>query len=381
MGVVMSANNAKSRRRDVLDGLRGLAAIAVIFLHGSEIFLLPWVPRNAYLAVDFFFLLSGYVLAKNFDRRLRAGWISSFMSLRLIRLYPLVVAGSFIGFVVLLCRSVLARALSLQEVTANSICSLLLLPTPPLFRSTWSIYPNDPPLWSLFYELLVNLLYAVIGRWLTDRRLAVLVVAAALALGSTVVILGTADFALDHFELAGLRVLFSFFLGVGMYRVQQAASLQPLWGVVSRGSGLVVPLSFLILAVVFFSPVPLSADYALVSIFVVFPVLLALAQASEGGRWSGIFLWLGLISYPIYALHQPFFRLASGVLFHSSPLPTRLMGFAGATLAAVLLAWISAVAYDAPVRAWLTALTSGRGLPAGGGARRIGAAARPSPRR
>jgi peptidoglycan/LPS O-acetylase OafA/YrhL len=88
-----------STRLTTLDGLRGLAALAVVLLHCSELFVLDWVPHNAYLAVDFFFLLSGYVLARGFERKLRQGWAIDFLRRRLIRLYPLVVAGSLIGFV------------------------------------------------------------------------------------------------------------------------------------------------------------------------------------------------------------------------------------------------------------------------------------------
>jgi peptidoglycan/LPS O-acetylase OafA/YrhL len=362
------------RRLANLDGLRGLAAVAVVSLHGSEIFGGPWKPFNAYLAVDFFFLLSGYVLARTFDVRLRAGWAWAFMARRLIRLYPLIVAGSAVGFLVLALRSIIAHALPLQQVALNTLCSLLLLPTPPVFSATWSIYPNDPPLWSLFYELLANFAYAMLAPWLSNRRLAVLIALSAVPLVAAIVTFDSADFALDHFQLGGLRVLFSFFLGVAFFRAEALAPHRKvrIHGPLTRN--LVTALTFLVLGGVLFSPAPLSATYALVSIFLLFPALLLLALEFQAAVLQRTFVFLGAVSYPIYALHQPFFRLVSGAFVHTAALPWRLTALAISFGAILLLAWLSTIFYDTPVRGWLSARLLGAPQRRPGGILDVGAA-------
>jgi peptidoglycan/LPS O-acetylase OafA/YrhL len=277
------------------------------------------------------------------------------MARRLIRLYPFIAAGSAVGFLVLTLRSVLAHALPLKQVALHTLCSMLLLPTPPVFSATWSIYPNDPPLWSLFYELLANFAYAMLAPRLSNRRLAVLVALAAIPLVTAIVIVKSADFALDHFELGGLRVLFSFFLGVAFFRAESLVSFRWIRRQGPLVRALVTALTFLALAGVLFSPAPLSAPYALAAIFLVFPILLFLALEFQSAIMQTTFIFLGAVSYPIYALHQPFFRLVSGTFVHTAALPWRLTALAIAFGAILLLAWLSTILYDAPVRRWLSA--------------------------
>lgn len=348
-------------------------------LHGAEIFVSPWVPYNAYLAVDFFFLLSGYVLARGFDDRLRAGWAAPFMVRRLIRLYPFVVAGSLIGGLMLLLRSILAHALPLSLVGLHTACSLLLAPTPPILSQNWSIYPNDPPLWSLFYELLANLAYALLAPWLSNRVLAVILAASAGAFAGAILIFHSADFSLDHFEFGGVRVTFSFFLGVAFFRLEGHL---PAWlGCDQRPAtrNLVTALSFLVLAAVLFSPAKLSAAYALVSIFLVFPALLLLALRFETAALRRTFVFLGAVSYPVYALHHPFFRLMSGVFVHNAALPLRMIGLSFSVVGAVALAWLADRFYDAPIRRWLIAHLLIRSQRRTGGVRDLAAASPSAP--
>ncbi len=89
----MASAAERSIKFTVLDGLRGVAALCVVQTHTQDLLLGDTLP-TAYLAVDLFFLLSGFVLAHAYEERLRQGMtLHRFMLARLVRLYPLYLAG------------------------------------------------------------------------------------------------------------------------------------------------------------------------------------------------------------------------------------------------------------------------------------------------
>jgi peptidoglycan/LPS O-acetylase OafA/YrhL len=341
----------KNDRLTNLDGMRGLAAIAVATMHGCVAFNLNWGPKHAYLAVDFFFLLSGYVIARAFDRRLQQGWVIGFLQARMIRLYPIIVVGSLMGFLVLIGRNVSTHSVTIAQALLDTVCSLLVIPTPPLLSQEWRIYPADPPLWSLFYELAANVLYAVTAPLLRHMHLWLIVCLSAFGLACAAVLLNGDGFGLVHFELGSLRVVFSFFLGVAFYRALGPNPQRYRLPIVAT------PLIFAILATVLFAPGPLGWAYDLVAVFVLFPAILILALMSNPGRnWlQAAFVNLGLASYPLYVVHVPFFWLVSKVLFHNSGPSLRVFGMASSLAVVLALSWLLAKFYDQPVRGWLTA--------------------------
>jgi peptidoglycan/LPS O-acetylase OafA/YrhL len=349
----------KNDRLATLDGLRGLAAIAVALFHGSAIFNLGWIPRHAYLAVDFFFLLSGYVIGRSFDRRLQQGWVIGFLRRRLIRLYPFIVAGSLIGFLELVLDGVFGRTLSISQAGLDLVSALFLIPTPPLISNGWRIFPVDPPLWSLFFEAAAYVAYAVAAPFLRNRYLWLMVGVSGLALAWAMFAGNGDDFGLVNFRLAGLRVTFSFFLGVALYR---ALGPKPKHFAMPF---IATPMIFIVLVVVLLSPMPLGWIGDFVAVFAVFPCLLVFALIANpgGGRSRAASFTFGLTSYPVYAIHFPLFRLAYEALFRKFDLTGRTLGMV-ATLAAVLfLSWLLAVLYDRPLRRWLSAVTSGPDSP------------------
>jgi peptidoglycan/LPS O-acetylase OafA/YrhL len=343
-----------SDRLAALDGLRGLAAMAVALLHGSTVFNLSWSPIHAYLAVDFFFLLSGYVIARAFEKRLRQGWMVGFLRRRFIRLYPIIVVGSLIGFLELTTQSVRAHTLSISQAILDLVCSLLVIPTPPLISHHWRLYPVDAPLWSLFFEITVNVVYAAIAAYLYDRRLWLLVLVAGVALGCAIISFEGADFGLIHFKIAGLRVLFSFFLGVALYRAMDSKPDQ-------RSAPFIVTLLNMgVLALILLAPAAPGWTYDLMAIFVVFPaVLVAALRANPGGeRWQSGCRIAGLLSYPLYAIHLPLFLIARGNLFEEPDQIGRSLAFAMSLTAVLLLSWLLARFFDQPVRRLVSQLTS-----------------------
>ena len=114
------------RHFEVLDGLRGTAAFAVVLFHIFE-WLFPRYAdnplRHAYLAVDFFFMLSGFVIGYAYDDRWPKMKIGEFLRTRLIRLHPLVLLGVAIGVFGLLVRPVSRRSAKCKYMENASWCS------------------------------------------------------------------------------------------------------------------------------------------------------------------------------------------------------------------------------------------------------------------
>ena len=171
--------NARQHYFHLLDGLRGIAALIVMFRH-TGYFWGGWTIPQSYLAVDLFFVLSGVVVANAYEARLRAGLAPArFALLRLIRLYPLYLLGSLIGLV-----PVVAALLGLAPSSLASPLPLVLLAAALLLPlvSDPNLFPLNTPAWSLFFEMLANLAYAAMLRHLHCALLAALLLASALGL-------------------------------------------------------------------------------------------------------------------------------------------------------------------------------------------------------
>ena len=170
-------------RFEALDMLRGLAAVLIVVFHAywTSDAANPW--NKAWLGVDLFFALSGFVLAHAYLGRLRAGMpLTTFMRLRAIRLYPLYIAGTLIG----------AAMWWLLQIRAGEVPDLRLLaltlgwqtaflPVPPTHSIDGNLfYPLNGPACSLFFELVINLCLALSARFLRPAVLAVIITAAAI---------------------------------------------------------------------------------------------------------------------------------------------------------------------------------------------------------
>jgi peptidoglycan/LPS O-acetylase OafA/YrhL len=288
----------KRHRLPLLDGLRGVAAIMVMLHHRSGLYGAAWPLPRAYLAVDFFFMLSGLVLTPAFEPRLRTGLSPErFLMRRIIRLWPVLAAGVVIGGL----HAMVHQGRMGGWPLAATLAGLLMLPLP---QGPGGLYRLDGPQWSIAFELLANWLHARLLVRLKDG--AVL----GLALLSGAVML----WQIAHFGSAAqgdttgnwwggfARVTYAYALGVWMGRrmmtAQTSPTPQPLWWVAA------LPLP-LVLGLIPLAPIGKVWGDGL-AVFALLPAALWwAARASIPAGAARLCGWLGALSYPLYALHAP----------------------------------------------------------------------------
>lgn len=303
---------AKGSRFVALDGLRGVAAIMVMLLHATREASFPSPVQSAYLAVDLFFLLSGFVLAHAYGAKLANGfrvW-RDFMGQRFLRLWPLYIAGLLAGLLLHLYGLWKGwNTDGIASVINAFMTNAAFLPAiPPLESDRYAGFPFNPPAWSLFSEMAVNVAFAYFVRF---PRLAPFVVVTALS-GVLLIVVGISHEGLEvgsnlpHTHLGLVRATFSFFLGVLIYQHRERLSQFRL--------SIPLPLALAVLAAICMVPSGLgmpTAIFDLVAVMVVFPALLAL---SAGAAPRGVIAVgsdiLGKASYPLYIIHWPLLAAA-----------------------------------------------------------------------
>jgi peptidoglycan/LPS O-acetylase OafA/YrhL len=336
-----------------LDGLRGVAAVLVVPRHVGEIAGGVSFPES-FLAVDLFFLLSGFVIAYAYDERLARGDnILRFLGIRLIRLYPLYLLGIMTG---LLYRVGSAYA-GTPGWTAARIGEALLLGVLMIPKSPYTSVGSsalDGPTWTLLPELVANLVYAAFHRLLNRMALVVIVALGAAGMVWSRLMFGTLDAGWDpdHWPVAAARLTFSFFGGALVFRLLgDRRRLRP-WTAWTC-------LAIAAVALAATPPEPLQAAYELVLVLALFPTVLCVACLSEPGpRAAALFRFLGLISYAVYVLHEPAGALVGRALQRGARLNLEdpwtaniaLVGFLALLVAGT---WLVDRYYDTPVRRWL----------------------------
>lgn len=349
----MSDSRPASRRHYVfLDGLRGVAAIMVLLLHWFEGHGRDWFGSGL-LAVDFFFILSGFVVAFAYEQRLlREGKSARFVRQRFIRLYPLIAAGVLLGFVRF-------AMLAFQEGASPFNASLLaqLAQGLAMIPFDWSggvsdFFPLNNALWSLHFEFIAYLAFWMILYRMSTAGLAVIAaVAAAGCYAWAAMTFGNADLGdgTTGYIHAFSRVAFSFTLGMIVYRLRDRIAKAALPG--GRWLALVL-VAALILPRTMLPPLAVMALLALV-----FPYVIAAGTKVETGSRAGFEKLLGDLSYPLYALHVPLIWTMSGACkalgigFAADPLLNGIF-ILPATL---IISYAAFILYDRPLRRWLTA--------------------------
>jgi peptidoglycan/LPS O-acetylase OafA/YrhL len=338
-------------RFTALDGMRGVAAIAVVLFHIGRAFGTDLFPKG-YLAVDLFFALSGFVLSYSYDRRFAAGMkASTFFRLRVIRLMPLYWLGWMLGAIVLIASPTTAGMhgdLTVMHRFVAAFLNFFLLPYP-IKGEFNDLFPLDGPGWSLFYELFfANIIFALGWKVLRGKKLALFILVSVVWLAAGVRLHRGIDFGslIDLYQYAPARVLASFFIGVAVHRGHLRTKLPrvPAWVVMVLVLG-----SF---CVQLDGPVGILFD--MFCVLVGYPVMIALgAVAKEKNPRAGALL--GDTSYALYATHYPVLcAVASliknaGVIWHAAyalPLAAALFG----------MGFLFHQYFDGPARAQLARL-------------------------
>lgn len=332
-----------------LDGCRGVAALIVVLLHAST----PFWPKAmifANLAVDFFFMLSAFVLMHAYADRIRAGLgLKRFLYIRWLRLFPLHATGLLLGLLLFAGRYGFT-----PEAVFSFALNLVFLPSPHVLAEGWpSAFGLNIPAWSLAFEWLANLLLILVFVRLSPRTMryvtaVVGVLYAAQLLGLQKLWAGG---SFDDLHLGVLRVLYPFSLGICLWHAWKAgpATTEP-----PHRAGMLLAL----LIAVLLAPSGSStwnAAFMFCAISLAFPLIIRIgANVATRGHAAGIMLFLGHISYGLYVTHAAVLRVFTTIWRTIQPDPALLpLLMLIETALAVLLAWLLTRWFDAPARAGL----------------------------
>ncbi|MEG0797109.1 MAG: acyltransferase [Odoribacter sp.] len=352
---------------DLLDGLRGVAAVMVVCFHLFEAFATSHLDQqinHGYLAVDFFFILSGFVIGYAYDDRWGTMKTKDFIKRRIIRLQPMVVMGAIIGGIMFYFQGCSVWDVSKVTIVALLVATFinaLLLPATPAteIRGLGEMYPLNGPTWSLFFEYIGNLLYVLFIRKFSTRMLALLVFIAGCGL-AIFAIGGPYGDICAGFQLTGrefsagfLRLLFSFSAGLLLFRLFKPVRVKGAFWICS-------------LALIVIMAIPriggaehlwINGLFDVGAVVLLFPVLVYLGASGKTTDkiTTRICRFLGNISYPLYMVHYPFIYLyyawvKNNHLTFQQSLPGALAVIGGS----ILLAYLCLKLYDIPLRKYLT---------------------------
>jgi peptidoglycan/LPS O-acetylase OafA/YrhL len=372
---------------EILDGLRGVAAIMILIYHIFETHTIfttkNLIIGHGYLAVDFFFVLSGFVIGYAYDDRWGKMSIKAFVKRRLIRLHPMVIFGMVLGAVLfyfgapqevhLMKESTfdLIEGTQVWQMLLYLLLGILLIPTPACMdiRGWEEMHTLDAPAWSLFFEYIANILYALFIRRFSKIALAILVFLSACATVYLAVFIkgdvsGGWTFDGEHLHIGFTRLIYPFFAGLLLYRLGKLTHIKNafLW-------------CTLLLIAVFVVPHIGTKEHSMMNgiyeaaiIIFVFPLVVYLGASSEikGKTASKICKFLGDISYPVYLVNYPLIYIytrwvegRSYDLYGKIPvtdtipvtetIPQALIVFFGT----IAISYGALKLYDEPVRNWL----------------------------
>lgn len=353
----------------ILDGLRGVAALMVVAFHIFEAHAtshLDQVINHGYLAVDFFFLLSGFVIGYAYDDRWHTMTIGNFFKRRLIRLQPMVIMGMLIGALLFYFQDSPALWPSIHEVPVWKMLLVMvigftLIPVPPSLdiRGWVEMHPLNGPGWSLFYEYIANIMYALFVRKFSNTALSILVFVAGCALIHLAVtspkgdIVGGWSLEPEQIHIGFARMIYPFFAGLLLFRTGKLIHVKNAFFWCS----LLVIIALAMPRIGGSENLWLNGLYESGVVILFFPLIIFLASSGEiTNKFSSrICKFFGDISYPIYITHYPIIYIytawaVDGKIPISKAFPISILTF----LTCIALAYACLKLYDVPVRKWIT---------------------------
>lgn len=375
MSKISSATFADTKPHyDLLDGLRGVAALMVIWYHIFEGYAFAGGTmietfNHGYLAVDFFFILSGFVIGYAYDERWGKSFtMKDFFKRRLIRLHPMVIMGAVLGAVTFCIQGCVqwdGTPIAISMIMLSLLCTILFIPALPgtgyEVRGNGEMFPLNGPSWSLFFEYLGNILYALFIRRLSTKALTILVALLGIALASFAIFnfsgygnMGV-GWTLDGVNFVGgsLRMLFPFSMGMLLSRHFKPIKVKGAFWICA----IILIALFSVPYLKGTEPICTNGIYEAFCIIVVFPILIWIGASgtTTDKRSTKICKFLGDLSYPVYMIHYPFMYL-----FYAWLIKHQLFTFEQTWLIAlcvyvwnILLAYLCLKLYDKPVRNYL----------------------------
>ncbi|OXA91223.1 acyltransferase family protein [Flavobacterium hercynium] len=354
---------------EILDGLRGVAAILVVAFHVFETFALgnrfEQIINHGYLAVDFFFLLSGFVVAYAYDDR----WVKmtqwEFYKRRLIRLQPMVIMGMIIGaalFYFQASDTVFPQIAGtpVWKVILVMLIGFTLIPLPPSadIRGWGEMHSLNGPAWSLFFEYIANILYAVLFRRFSNKVLSIFVlVFAVMVVNYTVFgtkgdVIGGWSLNAEQLNVGFTRLLYPFFAGILLSRLGKLIHIKGAFWACSI-------LITIVLALPRFgdeNTLWMNGLYESFCIILIFPLIVAIGAGGEIKNAFSLKICkiLGDISYPIYITHYPLiYWFTAWVIDNKITMEDGYLVGIGVVVTSIVIAYLCLKLYDEPVRNWL----------------------------
>lgn len=355
---------------EILDGLRGVAAMMVVMFHtfeahaGGSVF--RQIINHGYLAVDFFFLLSGFVVAYAYDDRWERMTQWEFYKRRLIRLQPMVIMGNIIGALLFYYQSCpmfnLVSTTPVWKVVVVMLVGFTMIPLLPSMdiRGWQEMHPLDGPAWSLFFEYIANILYALFLRKITNKVLSVLVVLSAgllihlLVWGPRGDVIGGWTVDAEQLHIGFARLLFPFLAGMLLMRLGKRIHVRGAFGWCS----LILVAAFAIPRIGGPQHLWMNGLYEAFAIIVVFPIIVAMGAGDRvvPGFEEKVCRFMGDISYPLYITHYPLIYVYTAWATRQKvALAPSIFWGVLLFLGAVAIAYACLKLYDEPLRKWLTA--------------------------
>ncbi|MBW8687143.1 acyltransferase [Chitinophaga sp. B61] len=339
---------------EVLDGLRGIAAIVVVFFHFMEIVYTDFSKNFAahgFLAVDFFFCLSGFVIAYAYDNRIEKMGFREFFISRVIRLHPLVVLGTVLGLLAFLFDPFTGfpTGYSAGKLALVILTSLLMVPFPVMSERAFNLFGLNAPGWSLFWEYVASIVYGAILWRLNKRILLVLAVISAVWLSYIGYTAGNllGGWSKDNWWHGGARLSYSFLAGMLVYRYKL---------IITNKLGF-AGTTLLLLCALLMPWTNMAWLTELIIVIAWFPFLIALGAGTPAGSGiQSICSFAGKISYPLYMTHYAVMWAFGGYYAKYQPGTGQVtLIIIGGVILLIGLAYLAMAAYDTPVRRYLTA--------------------------